>query len=284
MDRIDLHTHTNFSDGTLSPTELVRLAKESGVGCLAITDHDTIDGVAEALVAGKTFGVAVIGGCELSAMTEYGELHILGLWVTPCKALLDMLSELRGTRARRNQAMLARLNDLGISLSMEEVRSFAGQGSIGRPHIAQALQARGLVQSVRQAFERYIGAGCPAFVPKESPSPEALVQRLSASGAVVSLAHPFLHHYPNDWLYQRIQSLQAHGLDALEAWHSEHSPEQSKQCRQWAERLGLALTGGSDFHGTTKPGVFLGVGRHNLCLGWDLLQALEAIRVKKQGR
>ncbi|MCR4665967.1 MAG: PHP domain-containing protein [Desulfovibrio sp.] len=277
--RIDLHTHSTFSDGTLDPEALVRHACEKGLSAIALTDHDTCQGAEYAVRAGREYGLRVIRGCELSATSEMGELHILGLWMPEEGAeMRQVLKDLQQRRMRRNERMIERLCSLGLPLSLNEVRACAGCGTVGRPHIARVLFRKGYVTSVRQAFERYIGQGKPAFVPRDSISPEEAVRFLFSCGATVSLAHPFLYRYPPDWLFASIKKLIPCGLDAIEAWHSEQSERETDELVSWAKKLGLGLSGGSDFHGQNKPGIKLGSGRGNLCLGFDILEALESRR------
>ena len=278
MRTVDLHTHTTFSDGTLQPEELIAQAKEVGLSALAVSDHDTCDGLERAEAAGAALGIEVIRGCELSTMTEKGELHILGLWVPNDPELQRLLTLLQERRRERNWAMLAKLDQLGMPVSQEEVLALAGSGTVGRPHMARAMCAKGYVKTVREAFDRFLGAGCPAFVPKRVLAPSEAVQALAKAGATVSLAHPFLLHFPKAWLWAMIRSLLPFGLDALEVWHTEHTQEDVQQGLAWAKELDLGVSGGSDYHGSNKPGVELGRGRGSLCLSYDLLEHLRARR------
>lgn len=282
---IDLHCHSTFSDGTDSPTDLVVRAKHCGLSCIALTDHDTCAGLAEAEDAGREHGLHVIRGVEVSTrLPDLGELHILGLWVPKGDAALDeKIAMLRAWRKERNAAILERLCRLGLSLTMDDVMAFAGQGALGRPHFALALVHKGYVPTLALAFARYLGSGCPAYVPKRVFSPEETVAMLARAKATVVLAHPMLHHYPHDRLFACIRDLVPFGLDAIEAWHTEHSPGDTALCRSWASQLGLGVSGGSDYHGRNKPGVELGHGRHNLCLMGEILDALLARRIS-QGR
>ena len=284
MQRIDLHTHTVFSDGTDLPCQLLKQAKAMGLAAIAVTDHDTCEGLAAAEASGQAEGVQVIRGCELSSMTERGEMHILGYWLPYRSAPLeDLLSRLRAQRNVRNERMVEKLCSLGCRLSMEEVQNLAGQGTCGRPHMARALLAHGYVRSLSEAFERYLASGRPAYVPKEVLSPDEVIQSLVRAGATVSLAHPLLHGYPESWLFATIKRLRDLGLDALEAWHSEHKPSDVHLCQAWAQALGLDLTGGSDYHGSNKPNVHLGTGRGNLQLSTAILEKLLRRR-RAQGR
>ena len=284
MQRIDLHTHTAFSDGTDQPCELLKQAKAVGLAAIAVTDHDTCEGLELAEASGQAEGVQVVRGCELSSMSERGEMHILGYWLPYQSAPLEeLLRRLRAQRSLRNERMVEKLCSLGCRLSMEEVQNLAGQGTVGRPHMARALLAHGYVRSLSEAFERYLASGRPAYVPKEVLSPDEVIASLVRAGATVSLAHPLVHGYPESWLFATIRRLRDIGLDALEAWHSEHKPSDVHLCQAWAQALGLDLTGGSDYHGSNKPNVHLGTGRGNLQLSTAILEKL-LCRRRAQGR
>ena len=283
MPTIDLHTHTTFSDGTKTPEELLHLAKEIGLEALALTDHDTCLGLNRAEACAKELNIKFIRGCELSTMSEKGELHILGLWVPKdCPSLEEKLNQLRQRRTERNAKMVEKLNQIGLHLTMDEVLTCAGSGSVGRPHIAQVMVKRGYVPDTKTAFNLYIGAGCKAYVPKHVFTPEEAVQALTEVKATVCLAHPLLHHYPPAWLEQMIKRLVDLGLDALEVWHTEHSEDAVNQALAWAKKFNLGVSGGSDYHGDRKPDVHLGIGRGNLHIPSDVLDNLEARR-RSQG-
>ena len=280
---VDLHVHTTASDGTKTPRELVELAAQAGLCAVAITDHDTTSGVREALEAGKTCGVTVIPGCELSSITPSGEMHIVGLW-TPldCPLLETELRRLRDQRDERNKAILNRLEELGLPLSKEDVETFANGESAGRPHIAAALAARGYVRSKEEAFEKFLAKNRAAYVPRLLPTPERAVQLLRAAGAVTVLAHPMLIGAPLFWLERQAAELKKHGLQAIEAYHGEHSFSDIRRCVDMAARLGLALSGGSDFHGDNRSGRRLGRGKGGLRIPVSVLQTLQALHEKEK--
>lgn len=258
MKPVDLHTHSTASDGTDSPGDLVARAAAAGLGCIALTDHDSVAGVPEAVAAGAALGLPVVRGCEISASTEYGEMHILGLWLPEhAPELNELLTEMRLGRERRNRIMLARLNELGLEIGMDDLASDASE-SIGRPHIARALLAKGYVGSIGEAFRLYLVKGRPAWEPRRLPKPAAVVELMARLGACVSLAHPFLIRCPAPWLERQVAMLRERGLCAIEAWHSEHNGAQVEQAVSLARRYGLRLTGGSDYHGANKPAVRLG--------------------------
>ena len=275
MKLIDLHTHTLASDGTDSPSALVEKAHAGGLVAVAVTDHDTVAGLDEAEEAGRDLGIRVIRGCELSTHTEYGEVHILGLWLPrDASPLEDQLGYLRRKRCERNRGIVEKLRALGLDISLEEVRATAA-GSVGRPHIAAVLVAKGYVRDVGQAFRDYLGFYGKAYLPKEVLEPDVAVQLLAGLGATVSLAHPLLQKYPVPWLEGLVEKLSGYGLTAIEAWHSEHSDADTRLCVEWARRFGLGLSGGSDYHGKNKPNHHMGYGHGNL---GETMEKLEARR------
>ncbi|MBQ9536431.1 MAG: PHP domain-containing protein [Desulfovibrionaceae bacterium] len=280
---IDLHTHSTYSDGTDSPEELLAKAKERGIEALALTDHDTCRGLARAAQAAKEHNIIFVRGCELSTMSERGEFHILGLWIPEeCPALKIKLRELRRRRDLRNEQMVERLCAIGLPLTIEDVLACVqGNGTVGRPHIAQAMLNKGYVRTTREAFDKYIGAGCSAYVPKKVFSPEEAVKALVEVQATICLAHPMLHHYPLHWLKQRIAKLVDCGLDTIEVWHTEHSLSDIELCLQWAKEFNIGVSGGSDYHAKRKPGVELGTGHGNLNIPMSVLDALIARRKAK---
>lgn len=280
MELIDLHTHSTASDGTDSPAELVAKAGKLGLKALALTDHDTVKGLPEAEACAKNLGLAFVRGCEISTRTDDGSMHILGLWLPEhCAPLEDYLGNLRAGRKRRNAIILEKLAEHGINLTMAEVRAQA-KGAIGRPHIAQLLLKKGHVKTLREAFDTWLGEGGKAYAPKPVPDAAEAVKILSSSGASPILAHPLLHEHSPQWLDDFVRRLKNLGLFGLEAWHSSHTPEQSRQIIQLAEKYDLALSGGSDYHGENKPAIQLGGGRSgNVRIP---LTVLEKMRHKRQ--
>jgi predicted metal-dependent phosphoesterase TrpH len=258
---VDLHTHSAVSDGSDPPAELVRKAAALGLEAIALTDHDTLGGLEEAETAASRLSIRFIRGCELSVQDpRHGELHLLGLWVpSPSAAMREALSRIQEQRVQRNRKILQRLRALGMSLGMDDVLT-ASRGLVpGRPHIAEALRKKGYVKSIAMAFHLYIGEGKPAFTPRTLPDLGSGIRLLAAEGAVVALAHPFLHSgMTPDILAGLLPECQSYGLTALEVYHSAHSPGQTRAGLRLAEASGLFPIGGSDYHGSVKPGVFLG--------------------------
>ncbi|EGL83576.1 PHP domain protein [Caldalkalibacillus thermarum TA2.A1] len=254
MATIDLHTHTTASDGTNTPAENVRLAREKGLKAIAITDHDTIGGIEEALAAGRECGVEVVPGIEISTLRHGQDVHVLGYFIDyQQEGLHHELHKLRDVRAKRNEMMVARLNELGIEITMEEVRAkqTEPEGNIGRPHIAEVLMDKGIVDSMEEAFEKYLGREGKAYVNPPRISPEDAVRLILRYGGIPVLAHPGL--YDDDPL---IEELVALGLKGIEVYHPDHTDREIEKYSRIAAELQLIATGGSDFHGERNGQVF----------------------------
>ena len=285
MDYIDLHTHSNASDGSFPPQEVVRLAKERRLKALALTDHDTIDGLPEAMAAGQEFGIEVIPGVEISARHANGSMHILGYFLDyESELLARRLAVLQKARKDRNPQIIAKLNDLGIPLTMAQVERISGRGQVGRPHIARALYEGRYVRSLQEAFDVYLGNNGRAYVSKfRFPPEEALAMIRDAHGIPV-LAHPFTLGLPtSETLRPLLQELMALGLAGMECYYPEHSSVQQALYLSLAGELGLLVTGGSDFHGDNKPEVSLGRVNCQSHLTYDLVIAMKAWRTKEIG-
>jgi hypothetical protein len=259
---IDLHTHTNRSDGTFTPDELVRLAAERGLEVVAVTDHDTTDGLEEAMATAAEVGVQIVPGVELSAEFERTSVHVLSYWMDPANAELQAeLRRLRDDRFRRGELMVERLRGLGFPVSFERVREIARDGNIVRPHVAQAMVEAGVVASEEEAFERWIGDGRPAHVPKHALAPVDAVALIRDAGGLCVLAHPGMWGDQTSVPDELIESMAAAGMAGLEVDHTDHTPEQRSYYRALAGRLELIPTGGSDCHGTRYDPVRLGTSR-----------------------
>jgi hypothetical protein len=285
MQLIDLHVHSNASDGTYAPAEVVRLAKEGGLRALALTDHDTIDGLAEAVAAAPRYGVEVIPGVEVSARFPGGSMHILGLDINfPNGHLNERLAVLKRARAERNPQIIAKLNALGIKITLKQVEKLSGQGQMGRPHIARALMEAGYVRSIQEAFDLYLRYDGQAYVPKfRFPPAEAIAMIREVQGVPV-LAHPFtLNLESAAALKNTLEELMALGLAGVEAIYSDQTPEQEALYLRLAGELGLLVTGGSDFHGDNKPEVSLGHMPGQEKLTYERVEALKAWRRREYG-
>lgn len=275
MARLDLHVHTTYSDGSLPPAAVLALAKKVDVAALAVTDHDTMDGVVEAIEAGHEYGIEVIPGIEISSRLQDQELHILGYFIDRHDAvLLGRLSAYRVTRHDRNPQIIARLNELGLALTYEEVRQLAGTESVGRPHIARILMDKGYVTSAKEAFDRYLADGAAAYVARSLPDPAEAIALIRGAGGVPVLAHPSWLDRGNG-ITTLCQQLKEYGLAGLEVHYSTHRPEQTNQYLSVARQLDLLITGGSDFHGLTKPDIEVGIGRGQLKVPEKLLEPLK---------
>ena len=261
---IDLHLHTTASDGLLDPAALVARAAACGLQTISVTDHDTCAGLAEAIAAAGPHGIRLIAGVEITAVEDGRDVHMLAYFVDPaCPALIDFLAAQRSQRADRIREIGTRLAILGYAIDAEALVApmiVGGGRSVGRPQIADALVRGGWVRDRDDAFERLLGAGRPAFVPRRGPPPEAVLSVVRQAGGLVSMAHPGLTA-----LDHIIPRLAASGLQALEARHSEHVPETEDRYRRLAAEHGLAVSGGSDFHGD--------VGRRATALGRVTLPA-----------
>ena len=269
MHRIcDLHTHSTASDGQYSPTQLVGMAKEQGLETIALTDHDTMDGLEEAMRAGEKLGIRVIPGVELSAK-EYPTFHILGYgFASDTPPLAELCRRMKVRRDERTERLLAYLRGKGIDLNASEVTELAGGDVIGRPHFAQAMVRRGYVSTNREAFDRYLDTEeYHEKVERGKPSVQECIAAIKASGGKVSLAHPYQIGISNNELDKLVGELAGQGLDAIECYYPKYTPEQQRFYLHLTEKYHLHRTGGSDFHGErVKPGVELAA--LNLELDW----------------
>ena len=259
---IDLHTHSSFSDGTCTPTELVRLAKAGRLKALALTDHDTMAGVSEALAAGEQFGVEVVAGIELSVIHDEDSLHLLGYWPDPeYPQFKQALQRIQGARDERNQKIIDNLAGLDIPVSFSELQALAGPGETGRPHIARLLMNKGVVHSIDEAFIRFLRRGCPAYVSRFAFDACEAVSLVKAAGGLAVLAHPLSVQRDPESLRPLLDSLVAVGLDGLEAYYPTHSKSVIRHLNVLADQYGLLVTGGSDYHGDVRPNTALAGGK-----------------------
>ena len=264
----DLHTHSTASDGQYAPAELVRLAKERGLETLALTDHDTVDGLEEAVRAGERAGIRVIRGIELSAK-EYPTFHILGYGFDPeAPALSALCRELKEGRDQRAPRIIAFLEEQGVRIPLSEVEELAGGQIVGRPHFAQVLTKHGYVSGSREAFDRYLDTEeFHRRVERPKPPSRVCVETIRAAGGKVSLAHPYQIGVDDGKLEDIVRELAGFGLDAIECYYPKHTPEQQSFYLYLAEKYNLHMTGGSDFHGErVKPDIKL--AGLELELGW----------------
>lgn len=251
---VDLHVHTNYSDGSLSPKEVVLHARKLGFAAIGITDHDEVSGVTEAIWSGHSQGVEIVPAVELTSNFKGKEIHLLGYLINHNdRALRERLQDFRHNRFKRMQGMVDKLRMLGLDMHMQIVRRIAGCGSLGRLHLARALFHQKLVGTVQEAFDRYIGVGRPAYVKKPRVGIDEAFELITTAGGVPVLAHPKLAHIDNG-----IDELVSRGLRGIEVYYTKHSPEDEKKYLAVAERHNLLVTGGSDCHGFIKDKMLLG--------------------------
>jgi predicted metal-dependent phosphoesterase TrpH len=288
-ERFDLHVHSSVSDGTVPPARLVSRAARLGVAGLALTDHDTLAGVEEALAEGETTGVEVLAGIEISVSENDGarQVHILGFGTDhPSPKLRRRLEELRVERLERGLRMLERLRGLGIDLPDRLVHEVGGRGSVGRPHIAEALVRARVCSTPQEAFDRFIGHRGPAYVPRAGMTTAEAIDVIHGAGGIAVLAHPPLSvgiDRPGG-LDALAGELKRGGLDGLEVWHPGHSPRQRRRLAAIARAHGLLPTGGSDFHGTHRPDIEIGRGRGNISVSAETFRGVvERIRERRSG-
>ena len=241
---VDLHAHSTASDGAATPTAFAEAAARARLAAVALTDHDTLAGVAEATAAGARLGVRVIAGSELSATDEGREVHLLALHVAEPARLDAELTRFREQREDRAEAIVGRLNELGLAVTLDAVLAQAAGAAVGRPHVARAMVAAGVVRDYREAFDRYLGNGRPAFVAKVPLAVRDAARLTHDAGGILVFAHP-----GPDGTRERVERMAAEGLDGLEVVHPSHSTEDRARLAALAERLGLVVSGGSDWHG-----------------------------------
>jgi len=275
---IDLHTHSTASDGTFSPEELVYLAKKEKIQALALTDHDTIDGLKPAYNTAKDLDLPFLCGVEISIKFEGpGHFHLLGYFLEPeIPKINDTLLKLKKAREERNKKMIEKLNNLGIEITLEELKEIA-QGEIGRPHIANLLVKKGIVKSFEEAFQKYLKKGALAYVPKALLLPEEGIKLILEAKGIPVLAHPITLKLNLLELKKYIKLLKNFGLMGIEVFYPEHTIDFTKFLIECAKELGLLLTGGSDFHGENKPDIKLGKGLNNLNVPFECYKNLEKV-------
>lgn len=280
---IDLHTHSTASDGTDSPADLVRRAAAGGLSAIALTDHDTTEGLAEAVECGGRSGIRVVRGCELSCRVSHGTLHLLVLFVDDDHPLQSRLGTLRAARDLRNVRIVEVLSDHGIDVTIDEVLREAGPGSVGRPHVASVLLQKGYVTSIDEAFDRWLAKGRPAYVERERLDAVDAIDLAHAGDAVTVLAHPYSLGLAPDDLDAFVAHLATAGLDGIEVEYGRYLREERTALLELAERHGLSPSGGSDYHGSYKPDLSVGTGLGDLHVPDEWLDALEARRTLSSG-
>ena len=277
---VDLHTHSSASDGSLSPHQLVDVANKIGLQAISITDHDTVEGSVEALDASAPTPLEVLPGVEISADLPSGGMHILGYLISfRDPQLIKLLGQLQEGRRKRNREIVARLIDLGVGVTYEEVLETAKGGQVGRPHFAELLVHKGVVHSFDEAFGKYLGKGRPAYRERFRPRPAEAIQAIRTAGGVAVLAHPYTVERADPYGFEGVvKELHALGLQGLEVYYPDHDPQRTAAYERLAHRYGLVATGGTDFHGRAKSGIHLGVGRGDLRVPYCVVEAIKACR------
>jgi len=278
---IDLHIHSNASDGTFSPAQILDQALDSNIAAIAITDHDTISGSKEALRIGTPPEVKFLTGVEISANPPAsfpcsGSFHILGYAIDlEHSALNQMLEELQQARKNRNPRILQTLNELGVPLTMDEVKEEVGDGQMGRPHIAKVMLKKGYAGSINEVFDKYLGKGKPAYVDKYRMESDQAIELISNAGGIPVLAHPGLIEPTTDLPFENlIKTLTSTGLKGIEVYYPEHTPESFAEYIAMADQYGLLVTGGTDFHGALKPDLKMGYGKGDFFVPYELYEKL----------
>ena len=290
MRAVDLHVHSNRSDGAFSPTQLVDYAVEKGLAAFALTDHDTVDGLDEAIAYADKLRQTlseenmqeipeVIPGIEFSTEYQGRDVHILGLYINyHNKCFQKYLQDFVTSRINRNRKMCALLQEAGVNISYEALLAQFPNAVITRAHYAKFLLDHGYVKDMKEAFDRYIGDHCPYFVPREKVTPEQAVELILQADGIPILAHPILYHMSDDKLETLVSHLKDAGLMGIEAIYSTYSAVEERQIRKLAEKYALAVSGGSDFHGANKPGLDLAVGYGKLFVPYSVLEGIKRLR------
>ncbi|MGM9572564.1 MAG: PHP domain-containing protein [bacterium] len=279
---IDLHVHTTASDGTLTPGEVVSLAQKKGLTAIAITDHDTVWGIEEALAAGKKTGVEIVPGIELSVAYEK-EMHILGYYIDYKNLFLqNKIKKLEQFRLQRNPLIIKKLNLLGLEIELGEVEEIVSGNIMGRPHIAQVMLKKGYVNTVNDAFAKYLAEGKPAYVEKKRISIQEAIATIHSAGGCAVLAHPKYLGLSKEKLDLLLDELISYGLDGMEVYYGGHSLSEQICYKDLAVKKGLIMTGGSDFHGASKPEIKLGQGINKARFNLNLLDSLKSFAIDKE--
>lgn len=284
MKTVDLHVHSNKSDGSFSPEELVAYAIEKGLSAIALSDHDTTEGIEAAINAARGTGLEVIPAIEFSTEYEGKDIHILGLYIDyNGKEFKKYLKDFQASRNLRNRKMCKKLTEHGVPITYEEMCDYFPGSVLTRAHYAKYLWEKGFVKSMSEAFDRYVGDHAPCFLPREKVTPMQAVKLILTAGGVPVLAHPVLYHLSSERLDKLVAQLKEAGLIGIEAIYSTYSSSEERQMRKLADKYGLLISGGSDFHGTTKPNLDLGCGYGKLCIPYDILENIKDY-LKKNGR
>ncbi len=269
---IDLHTHSTCSDGSMSPRELVRHAANKGLAAIALSDHDSVSGVKDAMDEGKKVGVEVVPAIELSVQSET-ETHILGYYIDIDHPLLkEALDSVMDARNRRTLNTCQKLNDLGFNVTMEEAYSIAPSGLIGRAHFARIMMEKGYISSVKEGFDKWLGVGKPAYDGSQALTARQAVELIKNIGGYSYVAHPHLIRISDDELRVFLTDLKKYGLCGIEGYYNDYTPEMQEKFQSMAKELGLKISGGTDFHAKMKPHIEIGIGQGNMKIPYSVLE------------
>ncbi len=272
---IDLHTHSLKSDGSMTPAEVVREAKKAGLSAIALSDHDTIDGIREAMEEGERIGVEVVPAIEFSVKSET-ETHILGYYIDIKNIdLLRTLEEVVDLRIARNHVTCQRLNELGFDITLEEVRTLAPNNFVGRAHFARILMDKGYTKSVKEGFDKYMSAGQYAYCEQQRLSAKEAIELIKSCGGVSFLAHPHLTKLGDEKIKEFLIELKGYGLNGLEGYYTDYTPEMQQKYQSMAKELGLMISGGTDFHAKMKPHISIGTGLGNMKIPYSVLENIK---------
>lgn len=273
MSTIDLHVHSTASDGSFTPTEVVELARKANLKYFALTDHDTVEGVAEAIQAAKNYDdITVIPGIELACFYESREIHIVGLFVDYTDSnFLSELEKLKAARENRNQKMVQNFVDAGFYMTMDELKHGNPNSVITRAHFARVLVEKGYCKNKNEAFDKYLGIGCPYYLPKPKVTPEHVIGLITAAKGTAILAHPLSYKFDHGQVLRLVDYLKGIGIAGMECYYSTYDGGQTQLLRSIALEKNLLVSGGSDFHGVVKPDIAIGTGRGNLYIPEKLL-------------
>lgn len=277
MEYIDLHTHSNCSDGSMSPRELVAHAAECGLKAIALTDHDTVAGIEEALQAGKEYGVEVVPAIEFSVQSDT-ETHILGFYIDYKSELLrNALENINSVRWQRTVNTCNKLRELGFDVTLEEAQAIAPSGIIGRAHFARILAEKGYTQSVKEGFDKYLANGKSAYDGTQYLTADAAVKLISDLGGVSFVAHPHLIRLDDASLREFLSELKSVGLCGIEGYYNEYTPEMQTYFQSLAKDLELEICGGTDYHAKMKPHIEIGIGQGDMKIPYSILQRIKEI-------
>ncbi len=272
---IDLHTHSLKSDGSMTPAEVVREAKKAGLAAIALSDHDTVDGLPEAIAEGEKIGVEVIPAIEFSVQSKT-ETHILGYFIDYTNPkLIQMLKEVVDLRIERNYVTTQRLNELGFDITLEEVRALAPNNFVGRAHFARVLMDKGYTESVKEGFDKYMSVGKYAYCEKQRLTARDAVELISECGGISFLAHPHLTKLSDDELKEFLTELKGYGLCGIEGYYTDYTPEMQAKYHTLADEMGLMISGGTDFHAAMKPHISIGTGLGNMKIPYSVLEDMK---------